>query len=144
MKTTIYALADKDGGIFYIGRSANIDVRFKQHIYNSKKKSNATEIKINELKGDIKLIILEEVIGANDTRRERYWIKRYSKKHTLTNKTGFSGDVDLPGYIKIDKATYDRAYKYCKERGIFMGRFCEKAIEREIATLKNPHEVIYR
>ncbi len=49
------------------------------------------------------------------------------------------------GYsIKIDQDTYSRLKDFCKDRSLKMGSFSSKAIDREIATLKNPHEVIYR
>ena len=46
--------------------------------------------------------------------------------------------------IKIDPALYEVLKKFCTDRGLKIGHVAGKAIEREIKTLTNPNEVIYR
>jgi len=144
MKAQIYALTTEDGTVFYIGRSKSAENRFYQHILSAKRKETPTHRKIHSLGGKVKFLILEEITGADKFfEREKYWIDFYSKKGKLTN-TILPVTNKPSGSVKLSPEVMKALAEFCDSRGLFISSFAESAILREIKTLTNPDQVIYR
>ncbi len=80
--TIIYTLANpKDGSIFYVGKSKNIEERLKRHIIESKSgKMNYRKGVILEILEEGGLPIIEEVETVDDSiasKTEAYWIRQF-------------------------------------------------------------------
>lgn len=91
MITYIYALTDEIGNIRYIGKSNNVESRYKSHLKESKNKKTHKEKWINSminrnLKPDY--FILEECIFSDWIFMEEYWIAQVKAwGFNLTNGT---------------------------------------------------------
>lgn len=89
VKIYIYSLIDPfTNEIRYVGKTKNLEKRFRHHINNSKKRNyhSANWIKSLLIKNrKPKIEILEECTKDNWEEREKYWISYYRKTYDLTN-----------------------------------------------------------
>ena len=100
MITYIYALTDEHKNIRYIGKSNNVEVRYKYHLKESKQKRTHKEKWINSmLEKNIKpgFFILEECAFSDWILMEEFWISlAKSWGFNLTN--GTSGGEGRNGF----------------------------------------------
>ncbi len=102
MITYIYALTDEFGNIRYIGKSNNVEIRYKYHLKESKQKRTHKEKWINSMiENNLKpdYFILEECIFSDWIIMEEYWIAQAkSWGFNLTNgTTGGEGSNGFKG-----------------------------------------------
>ena len=87
-RTFIYALVDElEQKVRYIGKSDNPEQRLLDHLRDPNNPAKWAWIHSLEAQNrKPKLLILEEVAGAVQFKRERYWISYYMERgHILTN-----------------------------------------------------------
>lgn len=113
-KCYIYSLTS-EGVIFYIGKTIDINRRFKDHKNTAKNKRNYKERFINKLLLDGKMFemnILEEVEIGQEDFWEKWWISKISNEQKLCNTTsgGDGGDYWLGK--KHSEETKDKIRKW--------------------------------
>lgn len=106
MKQGIYKITNINNGKVYIGRSSNIEERWKEHkeaLVSGKHHSYKLQECYNSLenKDDLKFEIIEEVKYENERIvKEQYYIDKYDAYHNGYNCSEFA---DNPKYIKPKK-----------------------------------------
>jgi len=120
MDVYIYSLSDPiTNEIRYIGKSFKPQLRFKNHIYQSKKLNSYIGRWINLLLNEAKLPILSIIEECNDSNweeREIYWIDYYKKAGTNLCNIRKGGNQPLPKKPK-------KISKYSNFKGKYRSRF---------------------
>ena len=86
----IYGLIDPRSSeiVRYIGKTNDLDLRLKHHIYSSKNSGSYKSKWIRSLIRDNvrpEIVVIERVLDAEWETKERYWISCYKQKYEKTN-----------------------------------------------------------
>lgn len=121
----IYKIIHKDSGKYYVGRSVNIQKRFKEHLYNlinnnhhndnlqnawNKYGKNAFEFVISEyLENNVSLLKEYEQKYLDIIKNER--LNGINNSYNYAENSEFGGPMDEQSRIKISNANRNRVWK---------------------------------
>lgn len=131
-KIFIYSLSDPETlQVRYIGKTTNLQRRFRKHINNSKKRKYHSALWIRSLviKGKEPILnLIEETDKSNWQQREIFWIEFYRNQTDLTNilaggqettTYGFKGKKhSLESIEKMKKARTGKTIKQMDRNGL--------------------------
>jgi len=87
-QTYVYTLADPDtDDVYYVGISSNPKRRYAQHLRPRPRKStkDAWIASLLDQGRQPEMVVLERVATEEAREQEKFWIRRYSSVHLLTN-----------------------------------------------------------
>lgn len=138
MSIGIYRIVNKINGKCYIGKSANIEQRFKGH---KNKMSYGTEVLYQAFRkygiDNFDFSIIEECSLELLSDREKYWIQYYN-----SYEKGYNSTLGGDGNLRIDYQKVVEEFKktgFCTQTAKNLG-ICTATVVQILDTLKIPHK----